>query len=234
MNIFDINNMLKFYCPVKTIRSLISCLFVDLILFSSCSDNNPCNDDSPSKETPYYLDAVNKTNIPYRQDGKDTLVYISDAGDTATLYGIGAKTYFGREWVRREPNPDCGAGDYNLLETLEYTFEGSKTKPLNSISFKAYLWRINAGSTYKQLAAFTFNGNIKTTQQNLPLGGIPDDLLFGINDTNQYTTKISLNGIAFSGISIYNNQNTDTLLIYNKAYGILRVKLNGQLWNIKS
>lgn len=212
------------------IYQLITCLILlSLIFFSSCSDNDPCNN-SPSKETIIYLGSANKAAIPYRPDGKDTLVYISDVGDTAILFGIGAKTYFEREWVRRDADPDCGQGDYNLLETLEYTFEGSKNKPLYSISFKAYLWRRYADSEYGDLGGFVINESIRSGTINKDYD--PDVGLASLNNINYYTSKVNIKGIDFTGNEVNKKLAEDTLIIYNKNYGILQINLNNQLWKL--
>lgn len=202
------------------------------IHFTSCQYGDPCGEERTPVNTYYVISEANRTSIPFRADGKDTLTYISDAGDTAVLYGIGTKQIFERNVVRRESDPDCPEYDYDYCENIEYSFEGSNTKLLNSITFKMYFWRINEGSTYKELGSFTFNKVIKTTKQSLALGDIPDDLLAGLRDINLYTAIVDIQGTKYNGMSIFNSQNSDTLLIYNKNFGILQIQLNNQLWKL--
>ena len=198
---------------------------------------NPCGDDYQSVNTNYLISDANKAAIPYRPDGKDTLIYISDAGDTAILYGVGIKQYTNRVSRRRNSDPDCPEIDYDYCENLEYTYQGAKGKDLHSLSFRAYLWLANTSpDLYEQMGEFTINYYEKSGsfgEDNIPgnsLGYLNGSLYF-------YYSKVSLKGKDYWGApvakkEIYKKVNIDTLVIYNKDYGVIQLFINNQKWKL--
>jgi hypothetical protein len=211
--------------------------FVLSFYLQSCNWGNPCGDDYQSVNTNYFISDANKASIPFRPDGKDTLTYISDAGDTAVLYGVGVAQYTNRVSINRTSNPDCPEYDYGYCENIEYLFEGNKNKELNSLSFKAYLWlEDEVTNSYEQLGGFILNGNIKS---GLPgyNKGTPDYIISVLNNEARYYVKVVLSGQENMGILIAKREahrdiNSDTLLIYNKTLGVLQIKLNNNLWKL--
>lgn len=206
-----------------------------------------CGYDCPERKavnTNYFISDANRVSIPYRFDGKDTLTYISDGGDTAVLYGVGIKQYFERRSSNDETYEDCPSGDLDLCENLEYLFEGDKGKGLHSLLFRVYLWApyYTNTSSYDQLGGFKVNvtewsGKFWNNNDTFNyFDKDPDYSINGMNSQAFYTNKVTINAQEYWGFAIAKYigypKNTDTLLIYNKNHGALEIRTKDNLWKL--
>lgn len=183
---------------------LIIRLIILLFVFQACKRDTHCGDQSDIIDFKYVTDE-NKGKIPYT--GKDTLIFISDANDTATLIGQGQNTYF--ETVNQNLGTnDCQKKYIGKYENIELRFTGNNL--LSSIQIKYY-----TNEYEDQIFAAT------ATSNNLFLNTNECSLKYN-NDENNYTDSILINNKYYRGI---NNRG----VFYNAKDGILRIKfINGK------
>src|SRR5688572_28831832 len=94
-------------------------------MISSCEKKgDPC-DNYPSKTYKYYVKDEYKNKYSYT--GTDTLVFVNDSGDIATLYGQGKNTRMDTYSDYSTPDPDCGNMDYWQFENIITEFSGNNT-----------------------------------------------------------------------------------------------------------
>jgi hypothetical protein len=103
------------------------------VLLSTCKKDkgDPCAG-SPAHTYNYYISDDNKSKIPYT--GTDTLIFISDRGDTAKLYGQGKQTYNDVTSKPSSIDPDCSNLDYTYYENIQINFVGNNPN-LNQIKY---------------------------------------------------------------------------------------------------
>lgn len=179
------------------------------MLTQSCSKDNNCGDTSDVINN-YIIEDSNKAKMPYT--GTDTLVFISDKGDTATLIGQGKKTYY----IIKKTNisgGDCEKNEINNYERVEYNFSGIDT------TIKAMQIIINSTEKYlnENFIQIFINGSKYSdysTLQHLYSNKIPDDSI-SIFSGYQY------------GITMGNK-----IILFNFKQGILKIKdfLNEKNW----
>jgi hypothetical protein len=100
--------------------SLISLLFI----IQACKRTEPDCGDLSDVITNYNIADSNKANIPYT--GTDTLVFISEAGDTVTLFGQGKDAYYAS--VRRSiKGGDCPRTGIENYENIKYLYNSNDT-----------------------------------------------------------------------------------------------------------
>ncbi len=187
-------------------------LLIPALVLSNCKPDNPC-DVSPTQNVTYNLDTADINKIPYRTDGRDTLVYISDEGDTATLYGQGAKRDYDVIGTRRSPNPDCQEVDAKSYETIEYYFKG--TSPLiNTINYKVT------------------SDNGVTVYFNINNISLYDPYFEFVNYTNRYIDTVLINSKIYNGVLLYSSRPSvaNIPLLYNYKFGILKITKDGLIW----
>ena len=96
-----------------------------LAIITSCSkDPGPCG----GQKTYYYLSEEDKAKIPY--SGTDTLIFISDQGDTTTLVGQGKKTYY-KTMTNNAGTVDCPKMENRNYENVELVFIEQKNNSQN-------------------------------------------------------------------------------------------------------
>src|SRR5688572_10234792 len=103
--------------------SLIELLFGCLVLIlTSCNEmDDGCPDTTQTVN--YNVSADAKAKVPYA--GNDTIMFRSDAGDTAKLIGSGWKSSLK---TVSEGRPTCKPTISTTSETLTLTFTGTSTK----------------------------------------------------------------------------------------------------------
>ena len=85
----------------------------------SCGKGSPCEGRDMTDEITVYTIADSiKAKIPYT--GWDTLVFVSDAGDTATLYGKGEKQNY--DETRNTRGGDCPQTTISKYENIRIDF----------------------------------------------------------------------------------------------------------------
>jgi hypothetical protein len=139
--------------------SIISLLFI----LQACKPSVPDCGDLSDVITNYNIPDSNKAKIPYI--GKDTLVFISDAGDTATLIGQGKNTHY--ESVRSNiSGGDCPRTGITNYENVEYNFKNTllllklnidESQPINKISYTSLSFYINDRKTTERTYEFIIN-----------------------------------------------------------------------------
>ncbi|AMS27491.1 hypothetical protein AEM51_11145 [Bacteroidetes bacterium UKL13-3] len=174
----------------------------------------------------YALSEETKAKVPYRKDGLDTLVFLSDAGDSTALFGQGIKTYLGRE-VFEERSIVCEAGTggiYKDYEVLYVPFQGSNPN-LSTVSIN-----------------YLSSGVIQMCFSDKPLESFPLDYYPYESNTQMdslyYQDTIHINTQVFTGktYELFTNLkmvNKRFLIFYNEQLGILRIKKDGRTWNKK-
>ncbi len=95
---------------------LLSIIFI-IMLTQSCSKDTKCS----FADTNIYYNVAdsNKAKIPYT--GSDTLVFVSDQGDTATLVGQNKKTYY-NTITKNNNTVDCPKIENKNYENIDLVF----------------------------------------------------------------------------------------------------------------
>lgn len=194
----------------KTIQ-LFSILLL-VMLIQSCSKTDPC---PKGQENYYNLTDEEKSKIPYT--GTDTLVFISDKGDTATLIGQGKSQSYKR--TTSGGNPDCGAGSYvyENYEKVEYNYSNMNSE-LSSVNYQANVYYLDkSGSISLKINNASFN----------------DYILSNLNNDSKYKDSTLINDIYYKGIMLKSDDNTVNIL-FNYKYGVLYIKnLDSKNWRRK-
>jgi hypothetical protein len=150
----------------------------------------------------YNVADSNKAKIPY--NGTDTLVFVSDKGDTANLYGQTINQFY-YKITQNYGTADCQKNYTYKYQNINTSFLGNNLK-LYSVSFIAYM--------NEQLTNPSTN-SIKI---------IINDSLFGKSNFEYFNSltypddSVIINGKYEIG---YNFNNS---IFFNFKYGILRIK----------
>lgn len=193
---------------MKTTK-LLSLLLI-LILTQSCTKDNNCGDTSDVINN-YTISADDKAKIPFK--GNDTLIYISDAGDTATLIGQGTSTW--TEQIKTNiSGGDCEKNQIDKKETISIEYNGNNNE-LNKILYKI------SGNKEKTEIEFTINSYYGITYP------------YNFNTPIFYTDSSIINGNIYYGRPLgLNSQNYKAL--YNFNYGFLKIEFKGsKIWLLK-
>ena len=198
---------------MKKILSLILIIFISSIFFQNCRRKDECPPVVPFVKN-YEIPDGDIANIPYK--GYDTLTYISDAGDTAMLYGHGRKksVYWAvKETVNAE---HCKVDNSYYYYKVETELTGSDTA-LSRIKYEIYVRK-----EFPTEIQMSYYINL------IPDGYTPDF----INNQSKYKDSIQINGKFYTGRRL-NIENTLNYL-YNNKYGFLQIKFeSGKTWTMK-
>ena len=97
-------------------------IFSLLFILQACKPNNPCEGIDPSdKVYTYNIPDSNKAKIPYT--GTETLVFISNTGDTATLVGQGKDEYYVNIKNLRNGGGDCPLYSIRNYDNINLSFK---------------------------------------------------------------------------------------------------------------
>lgn len=202
---------------MNTRSLLFGCLFsfVITISFQSCKD--PCKGKDTNAETiTYPIEEEAKSKFPFKD--KDTLIYISNLGDTAVLYG---KLYTGYETSNSSRMIECSKPITTHGEKMSYYATGNNLE-LNLIEFKL---RAKLDRSGENVINFRINGNIPNAGEYGYFNLSPEY----INNVNNYTDSIMVNGNY-----IYGKTLTEPKLIsflYNFKYAFLKIEfVSGKTW----
>jgi hypothetical protein len=181
-----------------------------IMLFENCTKDANCGDQSDIVNS-YYISADDKSKIPFK--GNDTLTYISDAGDTAILFGSGKREFIDQIRKNISGNADCPRSTVDNNETISIEYNGSNNE-LNKLGFKIYG---NTENTKIQFLINSFYGNT-------------DPYYF--NNTTTYSDSVRIGNKFYIGKPIvWLGINT---LLYNFNNGFLKIQLNGgKIWLLK-
>ena len=174
----------------------------------SCGKGSPCEGRDMTDEITVYTIADSiKAKIPYT--GWDTLVFVSDAGDTATLYGQGKRTYFKESF--NSTSGDCPKQTIRRYENNDFVFLGSKN--LSNLYFVVYRNHLDINPSTNSIKISSNDAVIDITNYKYldsPKRIFDSILLNGIYHKGVYTDDIKKN-ILFSfsqGVLLFNdNQN---------------------------
>ncbi len=177
------------------------------LLLQACKLKEPDCGDLSDVITNYNIADSNKAKIPYT--GTDTLVFVSNTGDTATLIGQGKNTQY--ESVRSSiKGGDCPRTGIENYENNKYVYNSNDT----SIIQIYYL-------------AFMRNGNLISSPPSynslrIAINGINffDGDITDVNNEKFYTDSIFIKGKYFKGLYIDDIKS----VLYNYKYGILKIK----------
>ncbi len=182
-------------------------LLCAIVLFTCCNKYDPnCGQ---YKDEYYKLSNNNKTKISFK--GFDTLVFISNVGDTAILYGQAMKTT-NVGFPQQTTNADC-PGITEYYEKIEIGFWGNQSE-LYNINFKYYV-KESSGKDYLD---FNINNQYNFTNRDLSF----------LNNPSAYNKD----SVMYKNNLVYGyNPSSDPVnssnILYNYNYGILRIKING-------
>jgi len=191
---------------MKTLKLL--CIIAIILLQSCDKDSSPCR----NSETNIYYNIAdsNKAKIPY--SGTDTLVFISDQGDTATLVGQGKKTYYITNTRDNSGNADCQWLVNKHYENVEINFAGN-----NQLLFNIYYRIAKTDFDPINLTGIEFIIN----KQNR-IGSTLENAFYYLPKQD----SIFINNIYKSGGYI----NNDKTILYNNDLGILKMNLPTFTW----
>ncbi len=179
------------------------------MLTQSCAKDISCGDTNDIVNT-YNISADDKSKIPFK--GNDTLIYISDAGDTATLIGIGKKVYTDQVRKNISGNADCPRYTVDNNETISIENNGNNPE-LYKVMYKIYGDKERTKIEY-------FVNNIYS-----------NDYSYYFNSVKFYTDSTQINGAYYFGTPL---DNINYKALYNYNYGFLKIQLNGgKIWLLK-
>jgi hypothetical protein len=197
-----------FYQTFSITTKLISILIL-FILAQSCTKDASCNGQRDTVNS-YYISADDKSKIPFK--GNDTLVYISNAGDTAILIGNGKRAFIDKVQTVIAGNADCYIYNVDYNETISIEYVGNNIE-LNKIKYKIY------GNKERTEIEFEFN-----TQY-----GIYYPYYF--NSPKFYNDSTLISGVLYYGLPL---DITNYKALYNYEYGFLKIQFNGgKVWLLK-
>jgi hypothetical protein len=180
-----------------------------IMLFENCAKEPSCSDQSDIVNS-YYISADDKSKIPFK--GNDTLTYISDAGDTAILFGSGKREFIDKVRTVIGGNADCYKYNVDNNEIIIFEYLGNNIE-LNRIKYKI------TGRSSRTLIEFTVNNKMG------------NDYPYYFNTPKFYNDSTLINGAFFSGLPKFDEE---FYSIYNFNYGFLKIQFNGgKIWLLK-
>ena len=174
--------------------------------------SNPCDGlDLSTVTTTYNVSDADKAKIPYT--GTDTLIFKSDAGDTAILYGQGKIDYYITD--------QKGGGSADCPKTYKYKYENvevdftSTNSNLYQLSFTAFMNDMGGTSSGVLIKA-----------NDLQICGSGFDYID--SKINNSEDSIFLNSIYQKGVYI---QYSSKSVLFNYTKGILKfIDSNNKTW----
>lgn len=199
-------------------------LFIMLYLAFACKRTNPCMEVNPVN---YYLDSVSLSKNPYYTERFDTLIYVSNKGDSMKLH------CFKRSEVMVEGDfsmfsPDCGGWE----ALSRYQLKNFEYKTINN----SY---IQVAHTRRGFPGYTESGNdllenvirINFNWKYYYLG----DSEVGNPNVSTFSEKITFNNITYTDVIWkYATDTTWGKIYFNKDFGIVHIddKRNGKEWTL--
>lgn len=194
---------------MKTLKLL--CIIAIILLQSCDKDSSPCR----NSETNIYYNIAdsNKVKIPY--SGTETLVFISDQGDTATLVGQGKKTYYVTNTRNNSGNADCQWLENKNYENVDLVFIDQKNKTQN-LRIRVFPEVLFDNLILSSLDIFTSN--------TLIIGRS-----FKYIDNKSIEDSMFVNGSYLKGVYLDSEKTT----LFNYSQGVLKYKdLNNHKWTL--
>ena len=183
-------------------------LLSTIFLFSSCGQKNSNCGYDHTTDIYYKLSDDSKSKIPYT--GYDTLIFKSDAGDTATLYGQGKKIYY-ETTTSGMSMADCGS-------TPQYTYHFENIE-IDFKSVNPFLYQIGFIAYKNQRVISSSTNDISILVNNFEISG--SNFEYANHSISIPEDSILLNGTYQTGGYI-NPQLKNVLFNFSK--GILKFK----------
>lgn len=181
-----------------------------LLIIYSCKRESPCSSYT-SKNFKFLLADSTKAQIPY--NGNETLMFISNQGDTAILTGQGKNNYIVKNSINVGTSPDCPQYDNYSYEYIDLDYKGNNEN-LFHLFLRYYAEKYNSEYT-------TVIINDIYTKYKAYSGYY--------NDTTRYSNQINIGNKKVSGIIIEGDNSTDPIFTFNKSVGILQIKIDSSL-----
>lgn len=178
-----------------------------LLTLTGCKYDPHCKTDWPT----VYLSDFDKSRVPY--SGNDTIVFVSNNGDTAICVGNGKASKIQKDNVYM--NPDCGKHD-EFHEYIEYDFLSNDTILFPSFQIYIYANPENVFVTYVKV-------HIQT-----------EDLQKGtglLQDVHYYTYKVMVNGVEHK-VAKLSSFKGGGIIYYNHHSGIFTYINSTTTWNV--
>jgi len=186
---------------------LLYITIICLLLTQSCKRGETDCGDLSDVITNYNIADSNITKIPYT--GNETLVFISDAGDTATLLGEGKNRHY--ESVRSNiKGGDCPRIGIDNYESIEYVYN-SDDSLIHQIYYRVFMRNGNliiSPPSYNSLR-IAINGI------NFFDGDITD-----VNNEKYYIDSALIKGKYYKGLYIDDVKS----ILFSYKFGILKIK----------
>lgn len=185
-----------------------------IILSIQCSKYDPCKGLTKKTFTDTaWIENIYKSKIPYHCP--DTLVYLSNFGDSAVLYGSCSHSFFSNK-TSAANNIDCPDDIITVYEKIDYRFKGNNVE-LSDI----------------QLGLSSFHTSINNYKPGIFFGidkhhFVDYEFYFPYNQDSIFVNNVTIIGNLF-----YTDRYT-ALLLYNYVYGLIRINYNGKIWTIRN
>ncbi|MES2653956.1 MAG: hypothetical protein V4620_00095 [Bacteroidota bacterium] len=195
---------------MKTIHTFIF-IIISLLLQSCGKETDGC----PQSTNDFYnLTDAEKSKIPYT--GTDTLLFISNQGDTATLIGQGKNQTYNNVTVSLG-NPDCGGTNSKNYQKVNYSYLNSKMNKISMLNFSLFVDDVSNPNPFDVYVDFVFNNGVSNysfiSRTNY------------LNGQVDYSDSIIINSTMIKGIKLSSKQDTGSYIFYNKQFGLLEIKL---------
>jgi len=214
MNCEAIMNTFKNKTTMSKTKLLYIAIISLLFILQACKRDTDCGDLS-DVITNYNIADSNKAKIPYT--GTDTLVFVSDANDTAVLIGQGKNTYY-QIVTKGLSSGDCPRSSVEKYETIEYYY---KSVNLNLPYFKFIT------DLYDDFGGKPSTTNISININNYEISHSSFDYISSINIAED---SIQINSKYIEGIYWEFGSNKKTL--FNFKYGLLKFQYNNKEWKL--
>lgn len=209
---------------IKTLLPIFLLIGGTALLNNCVPKHDGCEETNTYQE--YSISQNTLDQIPYRKDGLDTLVYISTDGDTAVLYGKGVKKSYAQNRVDENSNPDCNNYTNYKTQTVDYRYEGDQLA-FNRLVFYVYNYVFSVYDVY-EVANYT--GRVPYTVEFMEVtSGIRDYDIISMNSEQGYDDSIIVNSMPFYGKKMYSKMD-ETVVLYNKNYGAIKVEIGSKIW----
>jgi hypothetical protein len=198
--------MKKNHQAIDITLKLLSILLL-FMLVQSCAKESNCGDQTTITNI-YNIADSNKAKIPYT--GNDTLIFISNQGDTAILIGIGRKA----SYITSKKSIGSADCPRELIEKFEKIYFEFNT---NNINFNIFNCKIYNFSIYKSTMIDMQPDKIEVSINN-EISYVSADLL----NSSNFKDSVLINGKYYKGTYLNGSNN----ILYNLKYGILKIKFS--------
>ena len=201
------------YITMKTFIKILNLLIL-IILVHGCKKETDCGDQTTITNF-YYVSNEYKSKIPY--SGNDTIIYASDANDTAKLICSEKKIYF-EEYIQNIGSNDCQRKAITKYENIIFDFIDTK-RLFNSFSVNFNRPNLNGTSPYFTSINLTINNTLSVSNS-----------FEYLKNTTSSKDSVSVGNIYYLGNYI---DDENKFVLYNNIKGFLKFKtLDNKKWTL--